>query len=151
MDIVRWTPFEDLDRFRNFWGRFWENPNWFPAPSSWGGYWGPSVDVRETPDSVVVLADLPGLDPNDIEVVTKDGQLQIKGQTRHEERRDEAGMHMRERRVGSFFRAIPLPAEVRPNEARARYRDGVLEVTLPKEKASPGTQHRIKVERWTDA
>ena len=109
------------------------------------------MDVRETSDSVVVLADLPGIDPDNIEVVAKEGQLQIKGQTRREERREEAGVHVQERREGSFFRAIPLPAEVRPNEARARYRDGVLEVTLPKEKTTSVGQRRIKVDRWIDA
>ena len=95
--------------------------------------WIPDVDVLEGPEQVVVLVDLPGVDPAKVEILLVGNMLTVKGE--QVEGFEPAGRqaHRRERPVGSFSRAIPLPAPVNPDQVSADSRHGVLTVTLAKE------------------
>jgi len=98
----------------------------------------PAVDVAETADQIVVTATIPGLKPDDIKVTLTGDVLQLTGEVRAQSERDEATYHIRERRVGSFSRAIPLPAPVVSDKTEAVFENGVLKLTLPKaEEARP--------------
>jgi len=97
---------------------------------------GPSVDVHETDDEVVVFAEIPGVSPGDLDLRIYDREVRIKGETRYDEDTVREGRRYTERRLGRFFRSIPLPAQIQPDRAEARYRRGVLEVRMPK--ATPG-------------
>ena len=106
--------------------------------------WVPAVDIKEEDDRFVIHADVPGVDPKDIEVNMEDGVLSIKGE-RQSERTDEREGYKRVERVrGSFFRRFSLPDTANADAISARSKNGVLEVVIPKqEKVLP---KRIQVE-----
>jgi HSP20 family protein len=107
------------------------------------GMWAPRVDVSTKGDDLVIDAELPGINPDDVEIEAEGNQLIIRGQSR-EERSDEdqdRGVMYRERRFGSFYRTIPLPEGVNADNAQATFNNGVLEVRFP------GAARQIRPER----
>jgi len=92
----------------------------------------PAIDVAEDGAAITVSAELPGLERKDVEVSVKDGVLAIRGEKRREAGSDEGRFHRVERRYGSFYRALSLPETVDAEGIDARFKDGVLVVTLPK-------------------
>ncbi|HDI01785.1 MAG TPA: Hsp20/alpha crystallin family protein [Candidatus Bathyarchaeota archaeon] len=104
----------------------------------------PLVDVYETPDEVVVVAELPGVKKEDIEVSVIDNRLEIRAEVRREEEVKREAYHRRERYYRGFLRRIPLPTPVDPSGAKATYEDGILTIRLPK--LAKEKRHRIKVE-----
>ena len=106
-----------------------------------GDRWLPQVDVLRRGDELVVRADLPGLSKDDISVDVSDNMLTIRGE-RQEETTDEGeGYYLHERRAGSFYRSIPLPDGADVEHARARFTDGVLEVSVPAPKEGERGRH----------
>jgi HSP20 family protein len=92
--------------------------------------WAPQIEVFERDGKLVVRADLPGMNKDDVRVEVRDNTLIIEGERREERQEDREGYFLTERVYGSFFRAIPLPDGVNPDKARATFRDGVLELEL---------------------
>ncbi len=130
----RWPrrPGTDLfDRFFNEVGRptlFGEDDRWF----------NPSVDVSETEASIIVKAEIPGMNKEDIDISLSDGVLTLAGEKKHEREEKKENYHFRESRAGSFRRTVQLGADVDPETVEASYRDGVLKVIVPKpEKSRP--------------
>ncbi len=108
------------------------------------GTWAPAVDIYETNDSFVVSADLPGLNKDEIQIDLKDNTLTLKGEKKFEEKVSKDNYIRVERAYGSFVRSFTLPENVVPEKIKAKYKEGVLEVTIPKkEEAKP---KQIKVE-----
>lgn len=95
------------------------------------GMWSPAIEVSERGDRLVVRADLPGLAKDDVKVEALDNHLVIQGERRHEHEEQEGGYRRSERRYGSFYRSIPLPEGAQMEQARAEFKDGVLEVSVP--------------------
>jgi HSP20 family protein len=93
--------------------------------------WLPSTDVYRTNGNLIVKADLPGLKKDDVEVRVENGFLIVKGERREEREEKEKEYYRSECSYGSFYRRIPLPAEVDPDQISAKVHDGVLEVTVP--------------------
>ena len=102
------------------------------GPLSWRWNNSPVIDLEETDDNVVVVAELPGLDATDFSVELSGERLMIRGEKKHERHEEQHGYRYHERRYGAFARAIQLPCEVDGDNAHADYRQGVLRVTLPK-------------------
>ncbi|MFQ5894119.1 MAG: Hsp20/alpha crystallin family protein [Nitrospinota bacterium] len=96
------------------------------------GRWGPPVNIRETDDTLVLEADVPGFDPEGIYVEVHDGVLTLRGESRSEADEMEEGTRRVERYRGAFQRSFALPPSVDPDGIQARLRNGVLEVTVPK-------------------
>ena len=93
--------------------------------------WSPAVEVFHRNNELVVRADLPGLSKDDVKVeVTQDG-LTIQGERKQEHEEESEGVYRSERSYGSFYRMIPLPESAMTDQAKARFKDGVLEVTMP--------------------
>jgi len=106
----------------------------------------PRTDVRETDDAVLVTAEMPGLEEKDFELNFCKGVLTLKGEKRHEhEEKGKGSVHRIERSYGSFRREIPLPCDVVAEKATADFRNGVLNVTLPKAPSAKRSVHRIEV------
>jgi HSP20 family protein len=95
------------------------------------GMWSPAIEVSERGDRLVVRAELPGLTKEDVKVETLDNQLLIQGERRQEHEEQEGGYRRSERRYGSFYRAVPLPEGAQTEQARAEFKDGVLEISVP--------------------
>jgi HSP20 family protein len=108
------------------------------------GAWAPPVDIYETAESIVLEAELPGMTKDDIVVEVKDNTLTLKGEKKFEREVKEENYHRVERSYGAFQRAFTLPLTVQQDKVKAKFKDGILEITLPKmEEAKP---KQIKVE-----
>jgi HSP20 family protein len=103
----------------------------------------PSVNVVNRDKDIQVKAEIPGMEKDDLSVTVTDRTLTIKGESRHEEETKEGEHHRREIRAGSFSRTLTLPEDVDGRKATASYKDGVLELTLPKLRRSK--KHDVKV------
>lgn len=104
----------------------------------------PSLELHEEDDKFIVNMDTPGMERKDLDISVTGTTLAIKGERKAEEKKKEKGYYYSERRYGSFQRIVELPAEVDAEKITANYKDGVLEVTLPKsERAKP---KQIKVD-----
>jgi HSP20 family protein len=144
------NPFEEMERmFEQFMGRkwlspfSWENPLWSEMAKSMDVRV-PSVDVIDREEEIVVRAEIPGVEKENLEVSLSDDRLTIKGSTQQEKEEKEAGEYTRrEMSRGSFTRMVTLPANVDGEKAKASFKDGVLELTLPKLKPSKRTRINI--------
>ena len=94
--------------------------------------WNPAVDIYEENDNIVVKAEIPGVDKKSINVDVKDRVLTIKGERSEDNEVNEERYYRRERTYGRFERAFTLPADVKTDEIKAEYKDGVLKVMVPK-------------------
>jgi HSP20 family protein len=94
----------------------------------------------------VVKAEVPGMDPKDIDISLSNGVLTIKGKKKQEREEKEENYHLLERSYGSFTRSVQLPGEVQSDKISASYRNGVLKVTLPKSEEAKKKEIKIKVE-----
>ena len=142
MAIVRWEPFRDLlstqDRFNRLFNDTFSR--FFDEGDLGARAWAPPVDVYETEHDVVLKAELPGVDPKEVEVRVEDGTLYLKGERKFENEVKQDNYHRIERAYGSFVRSFPLPSSVDAEKANAQYKNGVLTLTLPKrEEAKPKT------------
>ena len=104
--------------------------------ASMAGPWVPAVDVRETNDAIEVVAELPGLRPEDVEVSIENNVLSFSGEKKDTERNGEGEYHLVERRSGRFERSFTLPRTVDAERISARFENGLLTVTLPKAEAA---------------
>lgn len=93
--------------------------------------WAPAVEVRERGNNIVVSADLPGIQPNDVKIEADHNTLVIQGERKQEEHKEGEGFRRSERFYGTFFRAIPMPENAKLDNAKAEFRNGVLEITVP--------------------
>jgi HSP20 family protein len=108
--------------------------------------WEPRVDVEETEKEVVVKADLPGVDPKEVDVSVLDGVLILRGEKREEKEEKGKNFHRAERFRGTFYRELPLPAGVDPDKVSAVCAKGVVTVTIPKKAAAQPRKITVKPE-----
>lgn len=142
--LTPWTGMTALKKeMDRLFERVWEGdvPDW---PSF--GEWAPKIDVSDTKDVLVVKAEVPGIDPKEIEVTVQDEILTIKGEKKEEKEEKDEHRYRAERSYGAFARAIRLPAPVQAGKASAAFKNGVLTVKLPKDGAAKGTAIPIKAE-----
>jgi HSP20 family protein len=138
------TPFNDFRTlqarfFEPFFGRF----N-FLADELPSGTWAPAVDVAEEGDKILVKVEVPGVDEKDIKVNFEDGTLTVTGE-RTFERKDERNYHRIERSYGTFTRTFSLPTSIDANQITASYRNGILEIEIPKKEEAKPKQIAINV------
>jgi HSP20 family protein len=144
------SPFEEMERmFDNYFTRGWLRPfrrEWPTFPEIAAPFEGktPSVDVIDRDNEVVVKAELPGVDKKDIDISVSQNTVTIKGTTSHEEKEEKGDYYRCEISRGSYSRTLSLPAEVDEEKTKAEFKDGILELTMPKKKKSK--RHTIKVE-----
>ena len=149
MPIVRWEPFRDLvttqDRlnrlFNETMGRF------MGGEGNRSGAWIPSVDIYETEQNIVLTAELPGVDPKDVEATVHEGTLYLKGERKYEKEVKEESYRHVERAYGSFARSFELPTSVDADNVQAEFKDGVLTLTMPKKEAAKAKKIKISVSK----
>lgn len=108
-----------------------------------GGYWAPDVEVFQRNNQLTIRADLPGLKKDEVSVDVGDGSVTIHGERKHEHEEEREGVYRSERSYGTFYRVIPVPEGAITDQAKASFRDGVLEVTMPAPPASQGRRLEI--------
>ena len=148
MAIVRWDPARDLDTLqgdmnRLFDGFFGRRDVGQGAPAR---RWVPAMDLAETDDQLVLRADLPGLERDDIEIEVKDNVLTISGERKAEHEKKGEGFHRIERSFGRFSRSLGLPRGVDAASVTAKFENGVLEVRMPKPQERKATRIEIATE-----
>ncbi len=141
MALIRWDPFREMsslqERMNRLFSEFRGRPSWGEEEITQGA-WTPPVDIFETPNSLVLKAELPGITKDDISIEVKDSTLTLKGEKKFEKEVNEENYHRVERAYGSFQRAFTLPSTIQQDKVKAKFKDGVLEITLPKvEEAKP--------------
>ncbi|MGH8593216.1 MAG: Hsp20/alpha crystallin family protein [Gammaproteobacteria bacterium] len=104
----------------------------------------PKVDVIDRENEIILRAELPGVSKDNLDVSLSDNTILIRASTRHEAQEEKGGYYRREMSRGEFQRTIPMPANVKGEKAKASFKDGILELTLPKLEQS--TRRAIKVE-----
>jgi HSP20 family protein len=137
MSIMRWEPFrwefEDLGTLRRSMDKMFDellfrNPRVTEPPKEWK----PAVEMFETTGEVVVRVELPNIDPKNVEITVIEDTVTLRGETKHEEEQKNRSYYYRELLYGTFTRTLKLPVPVKGAEAKAVYKDGVLEVKIPK-------------------
>lgn len=140
MELVRWEPFEGLNRLHSrINDLFDENVGRARAlPSATAGVWSPPVDILESKDAYVIRAELPGMKKEDFNLGVNDGTLTLSGERKAEPVSEGVEYHRNERVNGRFSRSFYLPQTVKQEGIKASYRDGILEIHVPKvEEAKP--------------
>lgn len=136
------SPFEEMDRmfdrwFENFFPLGWmrpfrmERPSWGELAAPFEGRM-PKVDVIDRDDEVVVRAEVPGIEKDELDVSVSDNAVTIKGETKREAKEEKGNYYRCEISRGAFTRTIALPDYVDTDGAKAKFKDGMLELTLPK-------------------
>jgi HSP20 family protein len=95
--------------------------------------WSPAVELMQRDGNLIVRAELPGLKPDNVKVEITDDAIVLEGERVDEREENRGGLHVTERRYGRFYRAIPLPDGAKTDDARAKFENGVLEITVPTE------------------
>jgi HSP20 family protein len=133
---------DEMDRmFDDFGlGRRWLRPSWGETGAA---IWAPEVEVFQKNNELTIRADLPGLKREDVTVDITDNEVCIQGERKHEKEEEREGYYRSERGYGSFSRVIPLPEGAISEQAKANFKDGVLEITMPAPPASKGRRLEI--------
>jgi HSP20 family protein len=141
MAIVRWEPFRDLlglqDRMNRWFNEQYRGGS---ADDEWalGGSWAPAVDIYEQGNDIVLKAELPGVDPKDVDIRLENNVLTLRGERKFENEVKRESYHRVERSYGAFTRSFTLPSVVDQNAIKAEVKDGILKVVLPtREEAKP--------------
>lgn len=144
------APLHDIEKlFSDFLQRRWPHPFQWEWPE-WADasrllpQGGPSIDIVDRPKEVVVRAQAPGVEKEDLDVSIVDRTLTIKGSSRKEEKEEGEDYFRQEIRTGAFTRSVTLPSDVNVSRAKATFKDGVVELHLPKVRASK--RHSIEVQ-----
>jgi HSP20 family protein len=139
MAIVRWDPFRDLAVLHDRMNRLFDETmtrtrNGDPAELT--GSWTPSVDVFENGDRFDIVAELPGLGKDDVQIELKENVLTLRGERKFEDEYKDQQVHRMERSYGAFVRSFSLPTQVEATKVEAKFKDGVLTVSVPKAAAA---------------
>ena len=147
--MQRWYPFSDMRQMQNnmdrMWRRFGTNAN--PGSASESREfeaWAVPLDVFKMGEDTVIRASMPGVSPQDIQVFIEDNVLTIKGHTAKDLQESDGAFLMRERRSGSFHRALRLPDWVDSDNVQPHYEHGVLTITVPKAEAKRAKQLEVQ-------
>ena len=132
--LSTWSLFDDID-----------SASRLPSTRQAATLWSPPIEIFERDNDLVVRADLPGLSKDDVNVDIDNGVLTLSGERRSEHEEERQGYFRSERSYGSFSRSIPLPEGVNEDQVNASFKDGVLEVTMPKPPGATSKRRRIDV------
>ena len=147
MAVVRWDPLRDLLSIQDRMNRLFEQTLSRSRAEEGiaASTWSPAVDIYETPETIVMKADLPGLSREDIEIQIRDNTLTLRGERRFAKDVEQENYLRIERAYGAFQRNFTLPATAQQDKIRAVFRDGVLELMLPKVEGTKPKKIAIEV------
>lgn len=141
MALVQWDPFRELEEVSDRLNRMFARPATRTATGKETmivADWTPSVDISETESEYQIKAEIPDVRKEDVKVTLEDGVLTIQGERKHEKEEKGKKYHRIERSYGSFVRTFSLPDVIDEDKVKAEFKDGVLNLHLPKsEKAKP--------------
>jgi len=148
MAVVRWDPFRDLNLLQDRMNRLFDDAGrgWRADEPAATTTWSPAVDIFETEGEIVVKAELPGMERKDITLHLENNVLSLRGERKFEKETKDENYHRIERSYGAFSRSFSIPATVDEEKIRAEYKDGVLNIVLPKKEQARPKQIKIATE-----
>ena len=144
MTITKYNPFSETEEFPPL-RLFQDTVNRLLNEPQASRPWTPAVDVFETENELVLKADLPGVEMKDIDIQLENGTLTLKGERAFKKETREGGYHRIERSYGSFARYFTLPDTLDTEAVQAEYKNGVLQVKLPKKEVAKPRQIKVQV------
>ncbi|TDX99664.1 Hsp20/alpha crystallin family protein [Thiohalophilus thiocyanatoxydans] len=136
MALVRYEPWSMLNQIRREMDHMLETTGDSGESSAIAtSDWIPAVDIKETKDAFILHADVPGVDPKDVDVHMENGILTIKGERESEKKDEKEGYKRVERQYGAFYRRFSLPDTADAEKISAKSKNGVVEITIPKKEA----------------
>jgi HSP20 family protein len=148
MAIVRFEPFRDLttlqERMNRLFSESYRTQQGSEDDWALGGTWAPAVDIYEQDNNIVIKAELPGVDPKDVDIRLDNNVLTLKGERKLDNEVKKENYHRVERAYGVFTRSFTLPNTVDANNIKAEFKDGVLRLTLPKREEAKPKQIQIQ-------
>jgi HSP20 family protein len=146
----KWNPLEDLNDIQRDISRFFRKAVGFGQESigamAQGGRWMPAIDMYAKDGDLMIKAELAGVTPADIDVNVKDNTLTITGERKTEKEVSEKDVYRMETSYGKFARSITLPKEVKAEDIKASYSNGILTVEVPKAAPKEAEEKQVKVE-----
>jgi HSP20 family protein len=143
-ELIRWPGF-GIPSLKREWDRFFQGLP-LEIPFAAIGEWDPAIDVSETADAYTIQAELPGIDPKDIDIQVSDDVITLRGE-RKQEQEEKKGDYLRKERIyGAFCRSVRLPSPVDAKSVDARYSAGILKIRMPKTEQGGRKKIAIKVE-----
>lgn len=134
MDLIRWEPKESL--MRNFFDDFFDTFNRSGANRrrSWeeGGIWSPATDLIDQKDQLIARIELPGVEKKDVKISVSDNNLTVQGEIEKDNETKKEDYYCCERVYGTYSRTISLPVEVEQEKIKAKFKNGILEIVMPK-------------------
>jgi HSP20 family protein len=131
MRLIRWQPFSEMESLRNQMDRMFDELAGLNNRQS-STDWTPAIEIQDREDSLILRAEIPGVEAKDLDIQVAREAVAISGEHRYENKAQEQGFFRTELRYGSFQRTIPLPVAVDNNQVQAEFKDGILKLTLPK-------------------
>ncbi len=142
--LTKWDKLPVFSSFQDEMNRVLDN--FFSRESTYGADWRPVVDVAETESDIIVKAEIPGIDPKDVDISITGDTLTLKGEKKEEKENTGKCYHRVESSYGSFKRVITLPASVDVDKVTAEGKNGLLEISLPKKEESKAKKINVKVD-----
>jgi HSP20 family protein len=148
MALVRWQPYGAVASLQDSINRLFHDA--FPRSSADEDFalsaWKPVVDIYDKADSIIIHAELPGVTKDDVSIEVKENVLTLKGERIEVKEVNEDKYFRKERSFGSFYRAFTLPSAINPENIKATFKDGVLEIEIPKPEEQKPKQIQIKID-----
>lgn len=149
MSLIRWQPLRELDNLRQQMNHLFDQlihtePNQSRFPKMTNVAWMPTIELQETDTDIILKAQVPGVDAKDLDIQVSSDAVLIAGEHKEETRTEDKGIFRSEFQYGQFQRVVPLPQDVKYEQVKAEFKDGVVTLTLPK--ASSNRRNVVKVD-----
>ncbi|NET31359.1 MAG: Hsp20/alpha crystallin family protein [Cyanothece sp. SIO1E1] len=148
MTLVRLNPWREVDTLQRQLNRLFDDAL---TPSSWPDFTGftrvPPAEVEETADAVHLRLEIPGIDAKDLDVEVTEDAVSISGERKSETQSEDNGKTHSEFHYGKFQRVMPLPARIQNTKVEAEYKDGILNLTLPKTEAAKNQVVKLNLDQ----
>lgn len=136
MALIRWQPFQELEILRRQMDQIFDELSKDELPTTRdrnnGNTWKPAVELQDTEDSIILRAEIPGVEAKDIDIQVTSEAVAITGEHRYEQKAEERGYFRSEFRYGKFHRVIALPVPIQNHQVKADFNHGIVTLTLPK-------------------
>lgn len=151
MALIRWSPFREIDALQREMNRLFDSLTADVPALTEGGFFSPAAEMHETADAIHLKLEVPGINPNDLDIQVSAEAISITGERKSESTTEDKGVRRSEFRYGRFQRVFQLPARIQNDQVKADYRDGILSITLPKAEAEKTRVVKVNVGTTTEA
>ncbi len=145
MTLIRWEPLREMDSLQREMNRLFDSLTPTVDRTSNAVTFVPAAEMHETPDAIHLKLEIPGMEAEDLDVQVTAEAVAISGERRSETKTEEKGMTRSEFRYGSFRRVIPLPTRIQNDNVEAEYKNGVLNLNLPKAEAEKNRVVKVQI------